>query len=101
MGFPKTFVHYGDAERLQKEIEHLVSGMKRDGVELEVEMTKDGVHDLLMVKFWNEIVREGIYERVGGWLDGLGPRKSRLGSGRREEGLAQRVVLSGEEEEKE
>lgn len=70
--FPPTFIHYGDAERLQKEIEHLIFGMKRDGVPTEVEMTADGVHDLLMVRFWNEEVRSGIYSRIERWLDTLG-----------------------------
>lgn len=74
--FPPTFIHYGDAERLQKEIEHLIFGMKRDGVPTEVEMTPDGVHDLLMVRFWNEDVRSQIYSRMAGWLDTLGKDKA-------------------------
>ena len=70
-GFPPTFIHYGDAERLQKEIEVLAKAMPRDGVETEVECTVDGVHDLLMVRFWNEDVRSRIYDRITIWLKGL------------------------------
>ncbi|GAA5860395.1 hypothetical protein JCM1840_000246 [Sporobolomyces johnsonii] len=69
--FPPTFVHYGDAERLEEEIESLIRGMKRDNVPLEAEKTKDAVHDVLMVRFWNEDVRRGIYERIGEWLEGV------------------------------
>lgn len=69
--FPPTFIHYGDAERLQKEIEYLIVGMKRDGVPTEVHMTVDGVHDLLMVRFWNEEVRSAIYEHIADWMEGL------------------------------
>lgn len=69
--FPPTFVHYGDAERLVDEIDALIEGMKRDGVDLDVEKTVDAVHDVLMVRFWNEEVRGHVYERVCGWLDGI------------------------------
>ncbi|GAA5845965.1 hypothetical protein JCM9279_004739 [Rhodotorula babjevae] len=68
--FPPTFVHYGDAERLEDEIDSLVEGLKRDQVPLlDVEKTPDAVHDVLMVRFWNEDVRATIYSRVCGWLD--------------------------------
>lgn len=73
---PPTFVHYGDAERLLDEIDALVSGMRRDGVELDVEKTPDAVHDVLMVRFWNEDVRGHIYERICGWLDRIVERSS-------------------------
>ncbi|GAA5981776.1 hypothetical protein JCM10908_004605 [Rhodotorula pacifica] len=83
--FPPTFIHYGDAERLIDEIEALVCGMKRDRVEVDVEKTPDAVHDVLMVRFWNENVRAHIYKRICGWLDDLvkrsgGPSRSRAGS---------------------
>ncbi|BGP39945.1 hypothetical protein JCM10450v2_003925 [Rhodotorula kratochvilovae] len=69
-GFPPSFVHYGDAERLEEEIESLVRGLRRDKVPLlEVEKTRDAVHDVLMVRFWNEDVRAAIYSRICGWLD--------------------------------
>ncbi|GAA6002261.1 alpha/beta hydrolase [Rhodotorula paludigena] len=80
--FPPTFVHYGDAERLEEEIESLVRGMKRDGVQLlEVEKTKDAVHDVLMVRFWNEDVRACIYGRICGWLDQVVARAKRIDRG--------------------
>ncbi|GAA5916578.1 hypothetical protein JCM6882_002548 [Rhodosporidiobolus microsporus] len=70
--FPPAFIHYGDAERLEEEIESLIRGMKRDGVPLlEVEKTPDAVHDVLMVRFWNEDVRRGIYDRIAEWCDRL------------------------------
>ncbi|BGP16013.1 hypothetical protein JCM10213_005436 [Rhodosporidiobolus nylandii] len=73
--FPPTFIHYGDAERLEEEIESLVRGMKRDGVPLlDVEKTPDAVHDVLMVRFWNEDVRRHIYERIGQWCGRVNQR---------------------------
>ncbi|GAA5824203.1 hypothetical protein JCM11251_001565 [Rhodosporidiobolus azoricus] len=70
--FPPSFIHYGDAERLEEEIESLVRGMKRDGVPLlDVEKTPDAVHDVLMVRFWNEDVRRRIYDRIADWCDRL------------------------------
>jgi hypothetical protein len=69
--FPPTFIHYGDAERLEEEIDSLVRGMKRDGVDVDVEKTPDAVHDVLMARFWNEDVRRQIYMRIAGWCDKL------------------------------
>lgn len=77
-GFPPTFIHYGDAERLQMEIEVLAKAMPRDGVPTEVECTVDGVHDLLMVRFWNEDVRNHIYDRIAGWLRNLGAEEGEI-----------------------
>lgn len=52
----------------------LVLGMKRDGVRVESEKTRtvDGVHDLLMVRFRNDGVREGVYRKIRSWLQELG-----------------------------
>ncbi|GAA6002369.1 hypothetical protein JCM10207_001085 [Rhodosporidiobolus poonsookiae] len=69
--FPPCFVHYGDAERLQEEIESLIRGLKRDGVPLDFLKTPDAVHDVLMVRFWNEDVRREIYDRIADWCDKL------------------------------
>lgn len=61
--------------------------MERDGVPLVVEKTKDAVHDVLMVRFWNEEVRNKVYERIGGWLEDLMNRsETRGGAPRREIG---------------
>ncbi|KAK4047743.1 hypothetical protein OIV83_005251 [Microbotryomycetes sp. JL201] len=68
--YPQTFIHYSDAERLQKEIEQLAAGMLRDKVDVNVLLTKDGVHDLLMFKYWNETVRDHVWDHIYGWLDG-------------------------------
>lgn len=90
-GFPPAFVHYGDAERLEQEIESLINGLQRDGVPTVVEKTKDAVHDILMVRFWNEEVRKAIYDRIGGWLEDLMNRsETRGGAPRREIGDEQK-----------
>ncbi|GAA6027303.1 hypothetical protein JCM8097_002575 [Rhodosporidiobolus ruineniae] len=73
--FPPAFIHYGDAERLEEEIESLVRGMRRDKVPLlDVEKTPDAVHDVLMVRFWNEQVRSHIYQRIGEWCERVAQR---------------------------
>ncbi|BGP02610.1 hypothetical protein NBRC10513v2_003712 [Rhodotorula toruloides] len=80
--FPPTFIHYGDAERLEEEIDSLVRGMKRDRVDLlDVEKTKDAVHDVLMVRFWNEEVRAEIYRRICEWLDRVVARGKKMDRG--------------------
>lgn len=61
-------MHFGDAERLETEIEKLIEGLERDGVPTEVEKTGDAPHDVLILAFWNECVREGVYRRIEGWL---------------------------------
>ncbi|KAK4056878.1 hypothetical protein OIO90_002128 [Microbotryomycetes sp. JL221] len=68
--YPETFIHYSDAERLQKEIEQLAAGMLRDSVDVNILLTKDGVHDLLMFRYWNEAVRDHVWDHIYGWLDG-------------------------------
>ncbi|GAA6063487.1 hypothetical protein JCM10212_001003 [Sporobolomyces blumeae] len=85
--FPPSFIHFGDAERLEDEIESLIKGMTRDGVPLDVEKTKDAVHDVLMVRFWNEDVRKTIYDRIAGWLERvMNDSEERGGAPRRELG---------------
>lgn len=90
--FSPAFIHYGDAERLEAEIESLIKGMTRDEVPLLVEKTKDAVHDVLMVRFWNEEVRNGIYEKIAGWLEDIMNRsEQRGGASRREIGNERRM----------
>lgn len=61
--------------------------MTRDGVSIETEKTRDAVHDVLMVRFWNEEVRGKVYERIGGWLEGvMNDSEARGGAKRREIG---------------
>lgn len=73
-GFPPSFIHYGDAERLEAEIDTLVNGFRRDGVVLDLEKTKDAPHDFLMLHFWNEGVRGEVYGKITEWLKKLGNR---------------------------
>lgn len=49
----------------------LCEGMRRDGVELEIEKTVDAVHDVLMFKTWDEKIRDDIYRRIKEWVDRL------------------------------
>lgn len=61
--------------------------MERDHVPLTIEKTKDAVHDVLMVRFWNEQVRNGIYDKVATWLEDIMNRsETRGGAPRREIG---------------
>ncbi|GJN92593.1 hypothetical protein Rhopal_005628-T1 [Rhodotorula paludigena] len=48
-GFPPVFVHYGTGERCQEEGERLVANLRRDGVHVEVVVTEDTPHDLLLL----------------------------------------------------
>ncbi|GAA6006293.1 uncharacterized protein JCM10292_000049 [Rhodotorula paludigena] len=48
-GFPPVFVHYGTGERCQEEGERLVANLRRDGVHVEVVVTDDTPHDLLLL----------------------------------------------------
>ena len=66
--FPRTFIHYGDAERLEEEIDSLVRAMAKDSVALTVEKTKDAAHDVLVLQLWDEKVKQQICRRVGAWL---------------------------------
>lgn len=64
-------MQYGDAERLEEEVDSLVAALRKDEVAVEVEKTVDGVHDLLILPFWSSSVKEGIYSRIEGWLRAL------------------------------
>ncbi|KDQ58650.1 hypothetical protein JAAARDRAFT_34479 [Jaapia argillacea MUCL 33604] len=69
--FPPSFVVLGDAERLERECGMLVRAMQKDGVSVRVHMVKDGVHDCLILKWWDEKEREKIWEDVGQWVGEL------------------------------
>lgn len=69
--FPPTFLHYGDAERLEPEIDRLARAMRRDGVAVSVEKTRDAVHDVLILWLWDENVKGKIWRRIEGWLKQL------------------------------
>ncbi|EED85054.1 predicted protein [Postia placenta Mad-698-R] len=55
--FPRACIVLGDAERLEREVMKLVSGMERDGVDVRTIWVEDGVHDVLMMGWWDERVR--------------------------------------------
>lgn len=66
--FPKACVVLGDAERLETEVLKLVGAMKHDGVGVKVIGAKDAVHDILMMGWWDEVVREGVWKSIDEWL---------------------------------
>ena len=66
--FARTCVVLGDAERLESEVLKLVGAMKHDGVEVKMIGVKDAVHDILMMGWWDEVVREGVWKSIDEWL---------------------------------
>lgn len=66
--FPKTCVVLGDAERLEREVMKLVSAMERDGMRVRTIWVKDGVHDVLMMGWWDEKIREKVWQDVETWV---------------------------------
>jgi len=66
--FPMTCVILGDAERLESEILKLVGAMDHDGVNVKVVGAKDAVHDILMMGWWDEAVREGVWNSIDEWV---------------------------------
>lgn len=67
-GFPATCVVLGDAERLETEVLKLVGAMKHDGVEVKMIAAKDAVHDILIMGWWDEGVREEVWRSIDDWL---------------------------------
>ncbi|KAL4245485.1 hypothetical protein ABKN59_009417 [Abortiporus biennis] len=66
--FPKVCVVLGDAERLEKEVIKLVGAMERDGVRVNTVWVKDAVHDILMMGWWDEDVRDRVWKDVEDWI---------------------------------
>jgi len=66
--FPRVCVVLGDAERLESEVLKLVGAMEHDGVEVKMIGAKDAVHDILMMGWWDEVVREEVWRSIDGWL---------------------------------
>ncbi|TFK89925.1 alpha/beta-hydrolase [Polyporus arcularius HHB13444] len=66
--FPKACVVLGDAERLEREVTKLVGAMERDGTEVHTIWVKDAPHDVLMMGWWDEKVRDGVWKQVEEWL---------------------------------
>lgn len=67
-GFARTCVVLGDAERLETEVLKLVGAMQHDGVEVKMIGVKDAVHDILMMGWWDEVIREQVWESIDEWL---------------------------------
>lgn len=70
--FPPCFVHYGTGERCQEEGERLVRNLRRDGVRVEVVVTEDTPHDLLLLEMiWNKRQINEIWDGAVGFLQTL------------------------------
>lgn len=67
-GFPRTCVVLGDAERLETEVLKLVGAMEHDGVDVKMISAKDAVHDILIMGWWDEGVREEVWKNIDDWL---------------------------------
>lgn len=67
-GFARACVVLGDAERLESEILKLVGAMEHDGVEVKVIAAKDAVHDILMMGWWDEVIREEVWKSIDEWV---------------------------------
>ncbi|KAI0077349.1 alpha/beta-hydrolase [Panus rudis PR-1116 ss-1] len=67
--FPRSCVVLGDAERLEREVTKLVGAMERDGVKVRTVWVQDGVHDVLMMGWWDEKVRDKVWREVEAWVD--------------------------------
>ncbi|OSD01431.1 alpha/beta-hydrolase [Trametes coccinea BRFM310] len=66
--FPKTCVVLGDAERLEREVMRLVGAMERDGVDVHTIWVKDAPHDVLMMGWWDESVRDAVWAQIEEWV---------------------------------
>lgn len=66
--FPKVCVVLGDAERLEREVMKLVGAMERDGTDVHTIWVKDAPHDVLMMGWWDEKVRDTVWKQVEEWV---------------------------------
>ncbi|KAF9011969.1 Alpha/Beta hydrolase protein [Cyathus striatus] len=71
--FPRTLIVCGDAERLVREVRSLLTAMKEDGVDVEIEWSEDACHDLLMMSefWWDKRVIKKTWQRIGSWVEGF------------------------------
>lgn len=69
-GYPRTYLIAGGAERLYDDSRVLSEKLERDGVEVVFDVSKDAVHDF-MVMTWHEPERTDVLKRVAVWLDGM------------------------------
>ncbi|KAJ6546645.1 Alpha/Beta hydrolase protein [Mycena vulgaris] len=71
-GYPPVFVSVGDAEAFRRECEQLVALMRTDGVDVELDVQEDAVHDFLGFTIVpSEKARENVMVRVQSWVDAL------------------------------
>jgi acetyl esterase/lipase len=68
---PPIFVHYGGAERLEFEIEALIDGLELDGIPTTVVRSADAVHDVCILRVWDEHERDRIWDAAVRWLRSL------------------------------
>ncbi|KAI0764579.1 alpha/beta-hydrolase [Trametes elegans] len=66
--FPRSCVVLGDAERLEREVMRLVGAMERDGVDVHTIWVRDAPHDVLMMGWWDENVRDGVWAQIEEWV---------------------------------
>ncbi|EKM58025.1 uncharacterized protein PHACADRAFT_206866 [Phanerochaete carnosa HHB-10118-sp] len=66
--FPRTCVVLGDAERLEREVMKLIGAMESDGVRVHTIRVRDAPHDVLMMGWWDEKVRDETWQSVGRWV---------------------------------
>ncbi|KAK7440991.1 hypothetical protein VKT23_016771 [Stygiomarasmius scandens] len=84
-GYPPTFLSIGSAECLCREVYQLYELLKGDGVDVEIDVREDAVHDFMafpstgpsrggLITIPNERARVGVMERAAEWVGGLGSR---------------------------
>ncbi|KAH9917645.1 alpha/beta-hydrolase [Epithele typhae] len=66
--FPRACVVLGDAERLEREVTKLVGAMERDGVGVHTVWVPDAPHDVLMMGWWDERVRDTVWGEIEDWV---------------------------------
>lgn len=71
-GYPSVFVSVGAAEAFRRECEQLVELMRTDGVNVELDVQEDAVHDFLGFTIVpSKKARENVMIRVQSWVDAL------------------------------
>ncbi|KAF9451106.1 alpha/beta-hydrolase [Macrolepiota fuliginosa MF-IS2] len=67
--FPKTLVVLGDAERLVREVKSLVVAMEKDGVDVQLHVAPDAVHDILIISkgWWDKKTIRDTWTAVVEW----------------------------------
>lgn len=66
--FPRTCIVLGDAERLEREVTKMIGAMESDGVAVHTIRVRDAPHDVLMIGWWDEGVRDDTWQEVEKWV---------------------------------